>query len=571
MDKDKNKNPRVSFIEPEFLGFAPSQSLQRSPTRNEPSTSTSPGTSRSVSPHTGVCNKCSTRLDPLEKNNTICYTCYKRFHVHCVTGDGLDEKFFANISRKISHVNWNCTNCKIRHNTKGDKVVFLNDIKDSEIIKDAIEEKTQALIQENEYLKTELHQTKAANTTLDIQVKNLSNIINTPANVTEQESKILQLGLENNTLKNEIATLKPRVMLVNKLTTQLADAEQTILDLRKKLDSTNKRNRTDMHEENIEMIGDRITNQIVSLLIPRIEKLENDIKLSIDTNSTKNNVNVNKPNSRSNSSSRNKITYAEALTHQQSDPSLFKNIIINSQDPESFKKELKNSHSFDEIKITSVKNKSPNMITVKCADPIEANKLEDKMKIKYPNDITVSNIETKQPQLKITNINTELEGQELLLHIEKQNYWIPSGKLTIIRKYEITTPNRKYNNIIVSCDIEVFKKILDIGFILFGFNQCRVFEHINYLQCHNCWKYGHTQFNCKHKKVCKICGKEHDHTTCTEERHTCNNCNNYNLQHGTSININHKITDDRCHIRKERLTGLLDFLEEKATTQKHQH
>uniref|UniRef100_V5G8T2 CCHC-type domain-containing protein n=1 Tax=Anoplophora glabripennis TaxID=217634 RepID=V5G8T2_ANOGL len=98
------------------------------------------------------------------------------------------------------------------------------------------------------------------------------------------------------------------------------------------------------------------------------------------------------------------------------------------------------------------------------------------------------------------------------------------------------------------------KKLIEIGKIRIGLNQCPVTERIQVIQCFNCWRFGHTKVECKESgeksNLCRNCaGEGHKGEEC-DRRPKCLSCNEAGHRTGSG-----RCTEFRKALNKARLSS----------------
>lgn len=145
------------------------------------------------------------------------------------------------------------------------------------------------------------------------------------------------------------------------------------------------------------------------------------------------------------------------------------------------------------------------------------------------------------------------------VNLQEQNDWLRHTTLTYVEHFDVPFKNGQYTNIIVSCDLQTLRRVLQKGSVLCGLEMKKVHEHIEILQCFGCQRYGHVAASCKAQPCCKFCGLDHLSRLCGEsETFKCANCTRENKK-GAKLNAGHKATDERCPMRAERISGLKEF------------
>lgn len=260
----------------------------------------------------------------------------------------------------------------------------------------------------------------------------------------------------------------------------------------------------------------------------------------------------------------NKVTFAEALASATVPRTAIRTLTITAEDDKkaSTIELLMADEICKKAGIISIKNREKFKFIIKCNDETEASKLEQMLTKKYQHLIKFDSIPEYIPKTKIVRLNTSLPQDQIKEQICLQNKWIKDTDFNILQRYEITLDDLSYINIIISSNIDFQNKLLNKGFILFNFKECRCFDHVSTMQCFNCFQYGHIRTECRFKLACKHCGKEHNFTDCPNKINeaACVNCMKSNATNGTNFNSAHIATFDRCPARINRIKALKNNL-----------
>lgn len=210
------------------------------------------------------------------------------------------------------------------------------------------------------------------------------------------------------------------------------------------------------------------------------------------------------------------------------------------------------------LHLESVKKEGKANFTIKCPDAETAKKLEETMKDKYGNKVEVKGVNPATPKVKIIRVPTGItDKDQIKKQLVNRNQWLRDARFNIAEIYTIEVVKHPYTNIIVETDLLTQRLMLKKGVVIFGFQECRIFEHINVLQCNRCSRYGHFARECFLPANCKKCSESHETKDCVvnEVINKCHNCILANKR-GESYNIRHCVTDDRCPVRMERVLAL---------------
>lgn len=228
---------------------------------------------------------------------------------------------------------------------------------------------------------------------------------------------------------------------------------------------------------------------------------------------------------------------------------------------------LLKSDNLGNTNITAVKQNGKHNLTYKFKSPEDANQIETILRDIYADKIAIKPVVEFSPQLKITRLFTNLVDKDTILNqIIAQNSWLQNSNIIIIDRIHDVPATIPYKNIIVKCDLKTHNKCLEKNTLIFAFSECKIYEYINILQCAKCSRFGHFARECTFAPSCRKCGNKHETIECQQEvisnNLKCPNCTASNSR-GIPYNNKHKVTDERCSARIERVEALKKLFKQK--------
>lgn len=248
----------------------------------------------------------------------------------------------------------------------------------------------------------------------------------------------------------------------------------------------------------------------------------------------------------------NAVTYADQVKFSEPDILIApKNCDQKSDVTEN---DIKNNISPSKMCIENIRKAPKGSIIVKCSNKESSEKLKsaaiEKLSDKY--DVKVSEI--RNPQIKIVNISTKLEDDELILKIKKQNDFISNTTdIKVIKMYEVKKKDEIKYTAIIESDTETIHQILNSEKLSIGWDRCRVFDHVYILRCYRCLGFNHISKVCTRKQLCIKCGGEHEKKDCKSNETKCANCVNAAKSLNITLDINHEAYSMDCSVFKRRV------------------
>lgn len=207
--------------------------------------------------------------------------------------------------------------------------------------------------------------------------------------------------------------------------------------------------------------------------------------------------------------------------------------------------------------IEVIREKGPTSVTIRLPNMEAIATLEKFIDEHAAELVELKGIQNRPAMIKIVQIPTEIRDKmERAAQIRELNPSLRELNFTVEQIFEITNGGISYVNSIISCDIEVQEFFITLGSIAFGIGKCRVYEHIEILQCNNCSQYGHIAINCSNRIACRKCGEAHRHTVCESSALKCTNCVNLNNVRNTNLDTAHNAAHDLCYARRERINEI---------------
>lgn len=256
-------------------------------------------------------------------------------------------------------------------------------------------------------------------------------------------------------------------------------------------------------------------------------------------------------------------TFAESISKSKIKPNYIRAVRIVAEtesERTSISTKFLNSYMCQDVNILSVVKKSRDYIIIKCASEEDAVKLQRTISTEYGSKVVVAPVKETDPRFKIIGVHMDgIEPAQFILNLKEQNSWLKSSELNFIEHFTVPHKNGHYNNVIISCDVPSLRRIVEKGSVIVGLDSKNVYEHVEILQCFNCQRYGHIAGACRSQTRCRHCGSDHSSKMCGDgEPLACVNCISNNKK-GSSFNVAHRSTDERCPSRGLRIEALKQF------------
>lgn len=209
------------------------------------------------------------------------------------------------------------------------------------------------------------------------------------------------------------------------------------------------------------------------------------------------------------------------------------------------------------VKFGKVRGIANGGLVIECDNNESAEKLKEIAAKKLGNEISVEEAKEKRSVIKIVGMDKEYEKEELACALKAQNELLKEdNNLQILRIYNVKRDKYNYWCAIVALLQKNAKVLVERGSIYVGWERCKVYEDIRVSRCGNCYAYNHATNKCKNPLACRKCGSNHKEAECRETEWRCVNCVILKDKTRVDINVNHKVSDPECPVRKKKLEAV---------------
>lgn len=199
-----------------------------------------------------------------------------------------------------------------------------------------------------------------------------------------------------------------------------------------------------------------------------------------------------------------------------------------------------------EIGIKGIRNAKEGGIIIKCDTRADIEKVKGVAEKKLSKAYQVSTPHLKNPSFKIVDIENDMDNENLLKYLKKQNYFLNHEhsdlKVRIVKKMKT-----KYMAI-VDCDPESHRRVMDAGSLYIDWSRCRVFDYVTVYRCYKCGGFGHGSDQCDTEKCLKCASLDHATKDCESEVKKCCNCLEANAKTKSDFNVDHSTFDNNCPV-----------------------
>jgi hypothetical protein len=172
-----------------------------------------------------------------------------------------------------------------------------------------------------------------------------------------------------------------------------------------------------------------------------------------------------------------------------------------------------------------IKNVKKGGVLIAGNSTVDNEKLKKLAVDKLSNAYEVKEVKPLNPRIRVVGMSEKWELEHLtsyLIQINKHLFSIkPECKII---NFGPTKKNDKIFQALVQVDQDSYKKIMDAGRLIVGYDSCNVYDAIEVRRCFNCNEFQHIAANCKNQLTCPKCGLGHDLKNCKSTFKRCVNC-----------------------------------------------
>lgn len=223
--------------------------------------------------------------------------------------------------------------------------------------------------------------------------------------------------------------------------------------------------------------------------------------------------------------------------------------------------EISNNVDKTEINVCSTRNVRDGGVVLRCENPADTMKVKQMVNDKLGDKYEVTLPKIKNPRLRVTNVDAEIEKDSILNELKKHNDQLKNAELSLVTVINRKRNNHAYNDVVIEMKADLYKAVLEKGSLKLPWRECRVYEHIHLKRCFKCCGYSHKSNECKHDQKCSRCAGSHKYSDCKNSNLCCVNCKFANDKYNMNIDTNHHAWSKDCPVYKRRVSALVSKIE----------
>ncbi|XP_044575208.1 uncharacterized protein LOC123259016 [Cotesia glomerata] len=191
-------------------------------------------------------------------------------------------------------------------------------------------------------------------------------------------------------------------------------------------------------------------------------------------------------------------------------------------------------------------------VSVQCKNKVDVTRVKSILSEKLGDKFDVNLQCLKFPKVKVVNVVTELDKQNLIDDIYNRNFLDFDGGFNVLSDHM----NKSGKCVLVlELSPEASVSIKANGFFIYVAHQrCRVFDVFDVNLCYKCCRSNHSYKKCSNDVKCAVCAGGHETKSCKSSEFKCLNCVYYNKKFNKNRCTNHKATDaSKCEYLKYKV------------------
>lgn len=239
-------------------------------------------------------------------------------------------------------------------------------------------------------------------------------------------------------------------------------------------------------------------------------------------------------------------------------------VIVKPKEKQSCKKTLEDitvNISKGELNVCNVRNTRDGGIILCCEDTIETMKAKQVILDKVGDGYDVKLPVIKNPRLKITNIDPNIENENIIEELKNYNENISEINMKPIVFLNRKSKTHHFKELIIEVNSNDYKKLIDIKYLKLPWYQCKILNHLFIKRCYRCCGFSHISSSCKYEQKCSRCAGSHKFSDCNSEINCCINCKVMNEKFNMKLATNHHAYSNDCSVYKRKLEMLTNKIQ----------
>lgn len=253
-------------------------------------------------------------------------------------------------------------------------------------------------------------------------------------------------------------------------------------------------------------------------------------------------------------------TYANAVKRSNVKPA----VIIkpkNKQQSAQTLADISNKVDKSAVNVCGTRNARDGGVVLRCESSKETMKVKQLVADNLGDNYEVILPKIKSPRLRISNIDPDIEKDDILNVLKSHNPTINNIEMNLVTVLERKYRDTFYNDIVIEVNSAGFNQLIGMKKLRLPWRECRIFEHLYIVRCYKCCGFRHKSGQCDQSQICAKCSGPHKYSDCKSKNECCINCKAANQKYKLNIDTNHNAWSKNCQILKRHLSKLANKIE----------
>lgn len=163
----------------------------------------------------------------------------------------------------------------------------------------------------------------------------------------------------------------------------------------------------------------------------------------------------------------------------------------NKQASKKTRDEISEKVDKNMVNVCGVRDARDGSVVLRCDSAAETMKVKQLFDEKMSEQYDIVLPEVKCPRLRITNVDVDIQKDDILNELKSHNKQMERMKIKLIaviaRKYR----DNEYNDVIIEVDADAYKKLKELQKLKLPWRECKVFDHLYIMRCFSCCGFFH--------------------------------------------------------------------------------
>lgn len=202
-------------------------------------------------------------------------------------------------------------------------------------------------------------------------------------------------------------------------------------------------------------------------------------------------------------------------------------------------------------------------VVLRCKTSTETMKVKQLVHEKLGDAYEIVLPKIKLPRVRITNIDQDIQKEEIVTELKKHNPSINDMDIRVIAVIARNYRSHSYNDIVVEVNGDAYKQLMEMQKLELPWRECRVVDHLHVIRCYKCCGFSHKSSECTKTQVCSQCSGAHKFADCKvkQKQKCCINCKSSNQKYKTNFDTKHGAYSKECQLLKRQLSKLVNKIE----------